>query len=265
METTRHKENSGNRCGHDPQNPRLSPPSPISMGPGGLPRILSLAAEKAKDWYFTPGKCPPLQTNLKRQTRSERREACQVVIEFLLSRLDLATLCLGLPTLNDGFIDLSMKTIVAGTGLKQRRCERAIGQLKSAGFMEVRQPRFKSTEGKYLGLRAIRVITARFFEWLGLGAMLARERARASKALRARISQFGLNWSEVVRRKIRQVIRPVQEKGQIASKDLKRVWNAKFSQAVQNGTDFKEAQRQINAELGYPSDWSPGRYLPSGK
>ena len=255
----------GNRCGHDPRHPQLSPLQPIRKGPGAPPRILSLAAEKAKEWFFSPGICPQLQSRPNRQTRSERREACQVILEFLLSRLDLATLCLGVPTLNNGFIDLDMKAIVAGTGLNQRRCERAIGQLKTAGFMEVKQPRFKTKAGKYLGLRAIRVITARFFEWLGLGAMLARERARASKALKARISKFGLSLSDVVRRKIRHIIRPVQEKGRAASLEFKRLWNGKFVQAVRDGTDFKEAQHQINAELDLPPDWSPGRALPSRK
>ena len=48
---------SGNRCGHDPKNPNLSPAKPIRKGKGGLPRILSLAAERAKAWYFHPKKC----------------------------------------------------------------------------------------------------------------------------------------------------------------------------------------------------------------
>ena len=42
---------------------------------------------------------PPHKTKLHRQTRSEHREACQIVLEFLLSRLDLASLWLGIPTL----------------------------------------------------------------------------------------------------------------------------------------------------------------------
>jgi len=33
---------SGNRCGHDPPNPCLSPPVPIRKGPGAPPRIRSL-------------------------------------------------------------------------------------------------------------------------------------------------------------------------------------------------------------------------------
>ncbi len=141
---------SGNRRGHDPKNPHLNPIEPIKSGPGCPPRILSLAAERAKEWFFSPGKCPLFRTESERRMRSERREAIQVVLEFLLSRLELASLCVGTPTMKDGFIDLDMKAIVEGTGLGQRRCE-----------------------------RAIRLLTVRFFEWLGLGPMLARERARA--------------------------------------------------------------------------------------
>lgn len=97
---------SGNRCGHDPKHPRLSPVKPIRKGKGGLPRILSLAAERAKAWYYHPKKCKLLQSHLHRKTRSERREACQIVIETILSHLDLASLCLGTPTLGNGFIDI---------------------------------------------------------------------------------------------------------------------------------------------------------------
>lgn len=112
----------------------LSPPQPVKKGKGGLPRILSLAAERAKEWYHHPDKCPPLQSTAGRQTRAERRQALQIVIEFMLSRLDLATMALGTPTLAGGFIDISMKNIIEGTGMGQRRCERAIAQLKKAGF-----------------------------------------------------------------------------------------------------------------------------------
>lgn len=66
-------QQSGNRCGHDPENPNLSPPNPIRKGEGGLPRILSLAAERLKEWFWNPQKCPLLETNESRQTRSERR------------------------------------------------------------------------------------------------------------------------------------------------------------------------------------------------
>jgi hypothetical protein len=119
--------------------------------------------------------------------------------------------------LGNAFIDLGMKTIVAGISLTQRRCEQAIDQMKATGFMEVRPLRFKATEGKYLGFRATRIITPRFFEWLSLGAMLAWEWARGLKSFGAKFSKLSLNLSDIVRRQTRQIIQPVQEKGQAAS------------------------------------------------
>ena len=258
----------GNRCGHDPQNPQLNPLEPIKSGPGCPPRILSLAAERAKEWFFLPEKCPLFSGDSERQMRSERREAIQVVLEFLLGRLDLASLCVGIPTMKDGFIDLDMKTIVAGTGLGQRRCERAIRNLKKAGFMEVKQPRLKNDEGHYFGLRAIRVLTARFFEWLGLGPMLARERARASKALKKRLAKYGRKLSDVMKRKADQVkplfrLKPVQEPNPKAL-DAERLhlWHSLMRGHIKDGLEIREAQRLVNAKMNFPLDWSPGRGAP---
>ena len=121
------------------------------------PHILSLAAERAKAWYYHPKKCKLLfQSHPRQKIRSERREACQIVIETILSHLDLASLCLGTPTLENGFINIDMRTIVRDAGIGQRRCERAIALLKDAGFMKVQQSRAINDQGEYVGLRAIR-------------------------------------------------------------------------------------------------------------
>ena len=72
---------------------------PVDGKKGGLPRILSLAAERAKTWYRHPQKCHvPNRGN--RQIRAERREAYQTIIETMPSFLDLASLCLGTATLD---------------------------------------------------------------------------------------------------------------------------------------------------------------------
>ena len=115
---------AGNRCGHCSNRPSLTPVRPIRKGPGGLPRLLSLAAERAKEWYRHPQKCHVLNKG-NRQTRSERREAHQIILETMLSFLDLASLCLGTPTLDNGFVDVGMKALVDASGMSQRRCERA--------------------------------------------------------------------------------------------------------------------------------------------
>lgn len=143
MQKTNLTKTSGNRCGHNPKHPRLEPLVPIKKGKGGLPRILSLAAEKSKAWYDQPEKCFRLNSKPSRKTRTERREAIVIIIETLLKRLDLTTLRVGLPVRNK-FMDIDMKTIIQESGLGQRRCERAIQHLKNADFLRVYQPRIKT-------------------------------------------------------------------------------------------------------------------------
>jgi len=255
---------SGNRCSHDPANPCLSPPEHIRKGLGGLPRILSLAAERAKELFFFPDKCPQLQSSPDRQTRSERREAIQVVLEALLSRLDLSSLCVGVPTPASGFIDLDMKTIVQITGLGQRRCERAIAQLKEAGFITVNQPRYRNEEGKYFGLRAVRVITKDFFEWLGLGPMLAKERARASAALKKKARAAGKTLNDLMKRVGRIFNKKVDDRPERKTLDpeISRAWSRLVGDYFRQGLEPREAQKLANERFGFPATWSPGQGAP---
>ena len=185
------------------------------------------------------------------------------MLEYLLSRLDLVTLKVGTPNLQaGGFHDLNMKTIVEGTGLGQRRCERAIGDLKAAGFMVVSQPRYCNEEGKYSGLHAIRCLTTRFFEWLNLGPMLRKERDRATKALKARVAKFGRSLKDVVGRKIggrlKSILKPTLQTRKPVSQVISRPWNDLFGQKIRAGLDHIEAQRLVNEFFGYPPTWSPG-------
>lgn len=254
------RSSEGNRCGHDPRRPLLTPANPIRKGKGGLPRILSLAAERTKSWYDHPGKCPPLLRSGGRQTRSERREACLLVLETLISHLDLTSLCLGVPTLANGFIDIDMRTIVRDSGLGQRRCERAIGQLKQAGFMQVSQPRSRNDEGRYFGCRAIRVVTSALFEWLGLGPMLRRERARASETLRRKAQKANRKIADFMRRVASGFkFRPACVSGGRTREQQVIEWNQTWAAHVRAGRDPREAQRRTNDALGYPPSYSPGQ------
>lgn len=248
---------TGNRCGHDPRAPKLQPTQPIRTGKGGLPRILSLAAERARAWYDRPRKCPPLQTHPDRQTRSERREAVIVVLETLFSHLDLASLCCGTPTLAEGFIDVDMKTLVRDCGLGQRRIERAIAQLKDAGFMEVTQPRRQSEEGKYFGCRAIRVVREALFEWLGLGPMLRRERDRASQRLRRKARQANRKLADFMRRAA-SGFRPPAKRPSVLTQEQRVAWTQEWGRQVKAGCDIREAQRRTNTAFGLPPDYQPG-------
>lgn len=250
---------SGNRCGHDPKRPQLSAAAPIPKGKGGLPRILSLAAERAKAWYFYPAKCPQLH-GTGRQVRSERREACQIVLEVIFRHLDLASMCLGTPTPAKGFIDIDMRTIVHDSGMGQRRCERAIALLKEAGFMRVKQPRRQNEEGAYFGCRAIRIVTEALFECLGLGPMLRRERTRASERLRRKAQKTNRKLADFMRRlvsgpaKVFHAVQPSREQEQ-----KRLAWNKRWADFVLSGLEADEAQRRTNEAMGYPSGYSPGQ------
>lgn len=256
---------SGNKCGHDPRAPRLSPAVPIRKGKGGLPRILSLAAERAKAWYYHPKKCKLLQSHPHRKTRSERREACQIVIETILSHLDLASLCLGTPTLENGFIDIDMRTIVRDSGIRQRRCERAIALLKKAGFLKVQQPRTVNDQGDYVGLRAIRVVTTLFFEFLNLGPMLQRERARATERLQRRARKAQRKLTDFMRRVTKGLRESFGWKPRPSQVDMEKCqeetlrWNVACAKYMIAGLDPDECRRRTNAELGLPADYSPGK------
>lgn len=256
---------SGNRCGHDPYSPRLNAAVSIPRGKGGFPRILSMAAERAKAWYFHPAKCPALHGS-DRQIRSERREACQIVLEVIFRHLDLASMCLGSPTPANGFIDIDMKTMVHDSGIGQRRCERAIALLKEAGFMRVKQPRRQNEEGAYFGCRAIRIVTETLFEALGLGPMLHRERARASERLRRKAQKMNKKLSDLMSR-MRNTFKSPSRHGfrlPFTRTDEGReqrtlAWNHKWGELVLQGVDPDEAQRQINEALGHPPGYSPGQ------
>ncbi len=250
---------SGNRCGHDPAQPNLAPARPIRKGKGGLPRILSLAAERAKAWYHHPQKCHVLNKG-NRRTRSERREAYQIIIETMLSFLDLASLCLGTPTPDNGFVDVDMKTLVEASGMSQRRCERAIADLKDAGLMEVKQPRRINDHGDYVGLRAIRVMREAFFDFLHLGPMLQRERTKATERLRRKAQRVNRKLADMMRRASRGMKgAPVSRAEQERREDNARRWNLACVKYLMADLPIDELRRRVNAELGFPPDYSPGR------
>lgn len=251
---------SGNRCGHNLKSPRLEPLVPIKKGKGGLPRILSLAAEKSKSWYYEPNKCPKLNSRSNRKTRSERREAIIIIIETLLKRLDLASMRIGLPAQNGCFLDIDIKTIVKESGLGQRRCERAISHLKRAGFLKVSQKHIKQAPGKYIALRAVRIITHDFFAWLGLDKIL---RAERTKALGRKMQQAAKAVSNVVTQAL-----PIKKQPRAPDKktiELKVAWSKALSSLILQGIDMNNAHKQVNQQFGLPPWWSPSQDLPKNR
>jgi len=84
-----------------------------------------------------------LANGSNRQQRSERREACILMLTVLLKYTDLASLRIGIPT-PDGFLSLTIDFLAKQTGMALRRAERALADLKAAGLVTCPTPQTPS-------------------------------------------------------------------------------------------------------------------------
>jgi len=117
----------------------------------------------------------------------------------------------------------------------------------------------RSEEGAYFGCRAIRIVTETFFEWLGLGPMLRRERAKASERLRRKAQKANRKLKDFMRRVVAGVRSGFKYRQDETSRERRiTIWNATWANHVRAGLDAPEAQRRTNETLGYPLGYSPG-------
>ena len=157
---------TGNRCGHDPRQPRIGLDRPERKdGSDGL----NLTAELAARWFHQPQNSPVFR-GAGRQVRSERREACLAVLSVLLKHLDKSSLRVGLSTAGDGFIGLGLKTLAQESGLGMRRCERALARLKAAGLVASAEPSLSGpfSGPKHASLRVVWLLSPDFLKSLVL-------------------------------------------------------------------------------------------------
>lgn len=248
---------SGNRCGHNPRRPRLHPAGG-TLREGGYPHILKRAAEKAVEWYKKPYKCSPLLKDGK-PMRSERREACQVILETIFSLMDLASLQLGTPTLDNGFVDVDMKQIMERSGLKKRRCERAIAELIRAGFLSTKRRSGQNEQGEYFGLRSIRTVQVALFSWLQLDKRLATERKKASERLAAKALRANKKVSDLFKRVKYGVKRIGRSRLSKTEEERRRRWSLKAAEIMLEHPDIPEMElrRRINTALGEDENFLP--------
>lgn len=126
---------SGNRCGHDPRRPRVDRVwiHPIE--------ILARAQAYARRMYYDRRLLPWLRG----ARRSERMEACSLVLQALLRFTDLVTLRVLLPPDEKDPGDIAAGVprirIRAITGLRLSRIDRALDDLKDARILFGKQPR----------------------------------------------------------------------------------------------------------------------------
>lgn len=179
---------SGNRCGHNPNQPKFL----VQPHAQKAPKFIARARELVELYYSRLKELTALDAlNPHRKKRSERREATIQVLKALIKYLDLVTLTVGIPT-KDGQVGLTLLRLHKETSISWSRFKRAIADLREAGFLTISQPRMTNSAGQVRGLVGIKAISPRLFEALGIDFWLRRERDRASKRQRAKASQAGV-------------------------------------------------------------------------
>lgn len=186
-----HRVNSGgNFCGHNPAAPRMELVRTTTEKQ--RPKILGELQERIRQYFRSPRCIPSLNAanGSKRQQRSERREACLLLMAAIAEFTDLVSLRCGVPTAT-GFMSLTLDYLVQYTGLNMRRAERALADLKRANLLTVSQPRQLLVDGSWRGLAAVKAVSALLFTTFGLHERLKHERARAAKRLAKKAVKAG--------------------------------------------------------------------------
>lgn len=157
---------SGNRCGHDPQNPDFKILN-FTHTDKKIPLIQATLIDSVKAYYDNPGLLPSLFQILGtknkdgrfRSNRSCIRDAEVRVLTALLSLTDYTTLKIGTPCANGDFLnrhfgeiarsaDLLDKRSTQDMPIANRRFYRVIKRLKKAGILQV-DKQYRVIDGEF--------------------------------------------------------------------------------------------------------------------
>ncbi|WP_233217500.1 hypothetical protein [Trinickia dabaoshanensis] len=114
-----------------------------------------------------------------RQQRLERRVACVQLLRAMLKYLDLASLRVGIPQRDGGFLNITLPFLAKHAGLPVRRAERAMRDLLHAGLVTAQQRAERTEDGSYRGLASLRQLPAALFGAFQLSKWLRHERSKA--------------------------------------------------------------------------------------
>lgn len=181
---------AGNRCGHQPGDPRLpiknnpydqaewSADSRDELGHQRKSAWFYAVADKLQDIYSYPRMLPALGILYKdlksRKRRSEAREADCALLIALTHHIELASVnwkdgfCrVGAPS-KDGFIYFNNRFWRDKTGLSESRLRRSFARLSTAGFVQ-RERRWTEREGgKFKGLSTMTLVNHSLYSAIGL-------------------------------------------------------------------------------------------------
>ena len=188
IQSTHHQHQPGQTTPPLP-GPGAPPPLRTFKPPEGhkkRPVVLRKLTERVRRYLNNPAVLPTLNNAnaSTRQQRSERREACILMLSGAIHFLELSSMRVGVPQEDGTMRGVTMQRLADMTGLGLRRAERAIADLKAAGLIEVHRICEQLPSGEYIGRAAIRTIPKSLFGLFRLGRELSKARDRATQRLR---------------------------------------------------------------------------------
>ena len=196
---------------HDPENMRrFTPPGTDKPRPGILLAIIARVAVYLND----PTAIPSLNAanGSPRQQRSERREACILLLSVILYHMDLKTMRCGVLHADGTFEGIKLADYAKEAGLSLSRAEEAYADLVSAGIVRTYEIAEQLADGTFKGYAAIRTISLPLFLLFGLGVRLGYERKRLYKKERQEdIGRHGLAMAAAAIQVARASGKPIRD------------------------------------------------------
>ena len=182
---------TGNRCGHDPANPRyISVANPYTdeswtperrddLGHHRKADFFYKSDEYLNQFYHFPRMIPGLgvmdkDDGKQRRRRSEWREDVVTVLSVLTHHLELASINwekgfarVGRPTA-DGFLYYDMEYWLKKTKLSESRLKRAFGKLAELGYITRTRRWVERDKGRFKGLATSTTISLSLYKEMGL-------------------------------------------------------------------------------------------------
>jgi len=154
--------------------------------------VLHFACERLKEYYFEPRDnwLPNLEfaRDSNRQTRSERREAIAAVGQVMANYVDMATLKVAFWK-KEGSYPISVELLAQLAKLSRRRCERALVDMKRAGYLEFDYRVKTLADGSLQPMVAIKRLAKLFFYHLGISFEKLRQVQEYAKKKFAKFSK----------------------------------------------------------------------------
>lgn len=183
---------TGNRCGHNPRAPRLTP----FRGPKNrLPSLIRRGVERIQEYYR------PRQADVRaryaaldahrrsaRRRRSESREAVILLAGAMIQRMDIVTREVIFGNPSQGYAPMSLDALAREAGISRSRAARAHRILHTAGWIHVER-RYEFVAGDYIGLPARRTIQPAMLRSLSIQRHWRHEYDRAIERARKRNRQ----------------------------------------------------------------------------